>query len=86
MSRFILGVRNNARLVGLTRSTPVATFALASRPDGRLAMSGEESPGSMDKRCRVTPGGGDPRESATESRPPDMRPPGRMSGKGERVG
>ncbi len=31
---------------------------------------GEESPGSMETRCRVTPGGGDPRESATESKPP----------------
>jgi hypothetical protein len=30
----------------------------------------EESPGSMEKRCRVTLGGGDPRESATESKPP----------------
>ena len=32
--------------------------------------AGEESPGSMETRCRVTPGGGDPRESATESKPP----------------
>ncbi len=32
--------------------------------------AGEESPGSTGTRCRVTPGGGDPRESATESRPP----------------
>src|SRR6266853_6143453 len=31
---------------------------------------GEESPGSTEVRCRVTPGGGDPRESATESTPP----------------
>ena len=31
---------------------------------------GEESPGSMETRCRVTPGGGDPRESATENKPP----------------
>ena len=30
----------------------------------------EESPGSMEARCRITSGGGDPRESATESRPP----------------
>ena len=30
----------------------------------------EESPGSTGTRCRVTPGGGDPRESATESKPP----------------
>ena len=31
---------------------------------------GEESPGSTEARCRVTPGGGDPRESATENTPP----------------
>jgi len=30
----------------------------------------EESPGSMETRCRITSGGGDPRESATESKPP----------------
>ena len=34
----------------------------------------EESPGSTETRCRVTPGGGNPRESATES-----KPPGRLS-------
>ena len=34
------------------------------------ASPGEESPGSTETRCRVTPGGGDPRESATESKPP----------------
>lgn len=44
-----------------------------------LKVAGEESPGSMEKRCRVTPGGGDPRESATESKPPIF------IGKGERV-
>ena len=33
-------------------------------------VAGEESPGSTGTRCRVTPGGGDPRESATESKPP----------------
>ena len=44
--------------------------------DGRMAAfgafgrSGEESPGSTETRCRVIPGGGDPRESATESKPP----------------
>lgn len=41
---------------------------------------GEESPGSTGTRCRVTPGGGDPRESATESKPPAY-----TAGKGERV-
>lgn len=30
----------------------------------------EESPGSTEERCRLTAGGGDPRESATENRPP----------------
>ena len=31
---------------------------------------GEESPGSTGTQCRVTPGGGDPRESAAENIPP----------------
>src|SRR6266851_55665 len=31
---------------------------------------GEESPGSTETRCRITSGGGDPRESATENKPP----------------
>ncbi len=48
--------------------------------DGRFGnggnAAGEESPGSMEARCRVTPGGGDPRESATESKPPNRREPG----------
>jgi hypothetical protein len=30
----------------------------------------EESPDSLKKRCRVTPGRGNPTESATEKRPP----------------
>ena len=34
------------------------------------APQGEESPGSMEIRRRITSGGGDPRESATESKPP----------------
>ncbi len=48
----------------------------------------EESPGSMKTGCRVMPGGGNPRESATEKRLPwccrivcDMR-----HGNGETVG
>jgi hypothetical protein len=40
-------------------------FARAAR-----LWRGEESPGSTEARCRVTPGGGDPRESATENIPP----------------
>ena len=44
-------------------------------PDGRMVafdikFTREESPGSTETRCRVIPGGGDPRESATESKPP----------------
>src|SRR6202048_4323876 len=45
-----------------------------SRPDGRSRYgrkaAGEESPGSIDIRCRITSGGGDPRDSATENEPP----------------
>jgi len=51
---------------------------LARRPDGRrhfrFAKVLEESPGSTGIRGRVTPGGGDPRESATESKPPVRTP------------
>ncbi len=39
----------------------------------------EESPGSTEAWRRVTPGGGDPRDSATENKPPRSR------GKGETV-
>ena len=48
----------------------------ASWPGGRTSKSrkaaGEESPGSMETRCRLMAGGGDPRESATESKPPRL--------------
>src|SRR5207253_9972186 len=51
---------------------PIPTFV--SRPDGRPGkrrkVAGEESPGSMDIRCRIMSGGGDRRETATENRPP----------------
>ena len=48
---------------------------MTSRSDGRhnetnLFCAVEESPGSMDNRCRITFGGGNPRESATENIPP----------------
>lgn len=48
-------------------------------PAGRMAaaFAAEESPGSMETRCRITSGGGNPRESATENKPPQ--------GKGETV-
>ena len=41
--------------------------------DGRMAAQAsfcEESPDSTRRRCRVTPGRGDPRESAAENKPP----------------
>jgi hypothetical protein len=44
---------------------------LARRLDGRCRREAmEESPGSTGIRCRLTAGGGDPRESATENKPP----------------
>src|SRR5258707_1472776 len=51
-----------------------------SRPDGRSrygrTAAGEESPGSIDIRCRITSGGGNPRDSATENEPlPPPYPP-----------
>ena len=46
------------------------------------AGEGEESPGSTAKRRRVTPAGGDPRDSATESKPP-LSGAGRVKGWGK---
>ncbi len=45
-------------------------MVLGSRMVALRQRFGEESPGSMETRCRVTPGGGNPRESATENIPP----------------
>src|SRR5215207_2993761 len=62
-------------------------FGQVSRPDGRPGKrrktAGEESPGSLDMRCRITSGGGNPRESATENRPPASATA--AAGKGETV-
>src|SRR5271156_5033064 len=60
----------------------VSPHALAvSRLDGRprygRKAAGEESPGSIDIRCRITSGGGDPRESATENEPLPARKDGK---------
>ena len=59
-----------------------------SRPDGRSRygrkVAGEESPGSIDMRCRITSGGGNPRDSATENEPPAFAF-GLWRGKGEKV-
>src|SRR5215471_19435139 len=43
---------------------------VAFRAAFRGGRRGEESPGSTETRCRLTAGGGDPRDSATESKPP----------------
>jgi hypothetical protein len=54
-----------------------ARFAQSSFVQGqagqprRHASGVEESPGSTGIWCRLTAGGGDPRESATENKPPD---------------
>ncbi len=66
-------LRRPGALRGLDpRAVPGAHPRRISRPGGRSGPrgSGEESPGSMERRCRITSGGGDPRDSATESRPP----------------
>ena len=62
---------------GVLRLTPPPESRMdfrVSRPGGRSGdhrkVAGEESPGSIDIRCRITSGGGDPRESATEIEPP----------------
>jgi hypothetical protein len=52
------------------------------RLDGRWRGNPlEESPGSTEIRCRLTAGGGDPRDSATENKPPRVF----SRGKGETV-
>src|SRR5215217_2012923 len=68
-------------------ASPPHPFGQVSRPDGRPGKgrktAGEESPGSLDMRCRITSGGGNPRESATENRPPASATA--TAGKGETV-
>ncbi len=46
------------------------TAAAASLATVAIQPAAEESPGSMDPRWRLTAAGGDPRESATEIKPP----------------
>ncbi len=57
--------------------TGSAEWPTGGRSVGRAAALGleprEESPGSMEIRCRVTPGEGDLRDSATEIEPPEAR-------------
>ncbi len=69
------------RARGLTRLPPRRHVRPARRPDDRCREGAapkramEESPGSTGIRCRLTAGGGDPRESATENKPPAKRNP-----------
>ena len=51
---------------GRTGRAPDSWTAAA---DGAIPLV-EESPGSTGTRCRLTAGGGDPRDSATENKPP----------------
>src|ERR1700756_1529471 len=62
--------------------TSVGRTAAPARAERPL---GEESPGSIDMRCRITSGGGNPRESATESEPPVVAAQVEMASKGEKV-
>ncbi len=67
--------------------TPMPRAAYLAPPVGRAAAARsrvEESPGSMEKRWRLTAAGGDPRESATENRPPG-RAPARVKRGGKRA-
>ena len=54
-------------------------------PDGRRANPPEESPDSRKQRCRVTPGRGNPTDSATENRLPRSPPEVRLWRNGEKV-
>jgi hypothetical protein len=58
---------------------------VARRPDGRCPQA-EESPGSTGIRCRLTAGGGDPRDSATENKPPAQAPRGSPRARAKRCG
>src|SRR5246127_5395320 len=67
---------------GFDRATAAAQISCCQTVGWPLfaGARGEESPGSTEVRCRVTPGGGDPRESATESTPPArLRHAGRVA-------
>ena len=59
--------------LGTAASTPPRRVPYGRRAEGWMTAAGrpvEESPDSMRRWCRVTPGGGNPRDSATENRPP----------------
>ena len=73
------GLRRPPARGGRPPLTPMrgrAYACAASRPDDRR-LRAEESPGSTRTRRRITSGGGDPRDSATESKPPAQSSKGR---------
>ncbi len=55
----------------------------AGRPLPGFCDPVEESPGSTGIRCRLTAGGGNPRDSATENKPPTQGGSRLPAGKGE---
>src|SRR6185312_6025518 len=61
------GVRT-PRLLTARRAAPIPLWSVG-RTAAPVSSAGEESPGSVDRRCRITSGGREPRESATENRP-----------------
>jgi hypothetical protein len=67
------------------RPIPLSVSRLDGRSGKGRKVAGEESPGSMDMRCRITSGGGNPRDSATENKPPRRIGFGVRRGKGEMV-
>ena len=60
------------------RLSPNTEFARGARQSRSEIF--EESPDSLKQRCRVTPGGGNPRESAAENRQPCMQGNGETAG------
>jgi len=71
----------------LDGTSPKPLITVVSRPDGRSALKyrvrRRGKSGLQEARCRITSGGGDPMDSATESKPPSVALA--KEGKGERV-
>src|SRR5438067_1946742 len=80
MGRSRLGQRRAMTIFGV-----IAIFHLRQMAGWPRSARGEESPGSTETRCRITSGGGDPRESATENKPPAFVASQLRRGKGETV-
>ena len=78
------------RRAPLTRAprhpTPVRSVGRTAAWGNAERSPREESPGSMDMRCRITSGGSNSRESATESKPPSPTLPSPACGGGIKGG